>query len=121
MRCVQEWRYDGYVTGDCGAAQGVFAHHHYVDSAASAVSATLTAGMNIDCGSILQQHTVDAVNNESLPLSDGDLDKALTTLFDIQVIIRGRRKLQQKMLARSLASRLVSSYFALTRIVRHCL
>ena len=56
-----EWGFDGYVTGDCGAAEFVFTRHHYTPTAEEAVGAMLRAGMDLDCGSFMVAHAAAAL------------------------------------------------------------
>lgn len=43
------WGWDGVVVSDCGAVANTFATHHYVDSPAAAVAATMNAGTDVEC------------------------------------------------------------------------
>lgn len=45
---------DGYVSGDCGAANGVFNPHQYAANASGAAADSIRAGTDIDCGSNYQ-------------------------------------------------------------------
>ena len=58
-----QWGFDGYITGDCGAARDVYSKHHFAKSPAEAVRDTLTAGMDNDCGNMVNpNHTMEALN-----------------------------------------------------------
>jgi beta-glucosidase-like glycosyl hydrolase len=46
----EEYGFDGYITGDCGAADDVWTAHNYGGDAAGAAAASITAGMDVDCG-----------------------------------------------------------------------
>lgn len=43
------WGFDGYITGDCGAARDVYSTHQYAASPEEDVRDVLTAGMDNDC------------------------------------------------------------------------
>lgn len=45
------WKFDGYVTSDCGAIIGAVKNQGYVDSAVEASALSLEAGVNTNCGS----------------------------------------------------------------------
>ena len=60
-----------YITSDCGAVSDVMKSHGYVNDTASTVTAVLTAGMDTDCGSFMDQQTVAGL------LANGTLDVAL--------------------------------------------
>ena len=40
-----QWKFDGYITGDCGAARDTYSAHHFAQSPTEAVRDTLSAGM----------------------------------------------------------------------------
>ena len=48
----KEWRFDGYITSDCGADVDVWAHHNYTKTPEEAAAAILRAGQDIDCGGL---------------------------------------------------------------------
>jgi beta-glucosidase len=72
------WGFGGYVVGDCGAVEDIFANHHAAPSPEAAAAAALRAGTDLDCGrgyaalgSALEQGLV----------ADTDLDRAVVRLF----------------------------------------
>ncbi|NME67788.1 glycoside hydrolase family 3 C-terminal domain-containing protein [Flammeovirga aprica] len=46
----EQWGFDGYVTSDCGAINGMFYKMKYVKSAPEAAATGLKAGVNLNCG-----------------------------------------------------------------------
>ena len=44
------WKFDGYVTSDCGAVSGVYGKIKYVKTPAEAAAVSLAAGTNLECG-----------------------------------------------------------------------
>lgn len=45
-----KWKFDGYITSDCGAVSGVSGKLKYVKTAAEAAAVSLKAGTNLECG-----------------------------------------------------------------------
>jgi beta-glucosidase-like glycosyl hydrolase len=77
------WKFNGYITGDCGAVDDVQYTHQYTTNTDATCAAVLKAGTDIDCGTFLPAHLqhavqVGAVNNSLL-------DRALTNLFSVQM------------------------------------
>ncbi|MGA9638411.1 glycoside hydrolase family 3 N-terminal domain-containing protein, partial [Flavobacterium sp.] len=50
-----KWKFDGYVTSDCGAVSGVSGKLKYVKTAAEAAAVSLKAGTNLECGTTYDQ------------------------------------------------------------------
>jgi len=44
------WGFNGYITSDCGAADGVGGAHQYSSGDYETLRATIGAGMDVDCG-----------------------------------------------------------------------
>jgi len=84
-----KWKFDGYITADCGAAADVWTAHKYGGSAAGAVAASVKAGMDIDCGSFVAQNGMDAVTNcvncTKGALKMSELDTAVAHLFRLRL------------------------------------
>jgi beta-glucosidase-like glycosyl hydrolase len=57
-----EWGFDGYITSDCEAVKDIEKYHHYTNSTSSTINVTLGAGMDLDCGTMLQKHLMSAVS-----------------------------------------------------------
>ena len=75
--------FDGYITGDCGAAQDVWTAHHFGGDAAGAAAASITAGMDVDCGSFVKQNGAAALSSGKLTAAA--LDKAVGHLFRLRI------------------------------------
>ncbi len=72
------WGFAGYVVGDCGAVDDIFASHHLTPSLAAAAAAALRAGTDLDCGRAY------AALGPALArglIAEADLDRALGRLF----------------------------------------
>lgn len=72
---------DLYITSDCGAVEDVYANHKFVNTSQEAVGVTLRAGMDIDCGSVVQDNLKDALANGHVSLST--VKKALYNQFRV--------------------------------------
>ena len=85
----EKWGFDGYLAGDCGAAEDVWTAHAYGGSAEGAVAESIRAGLDNDCGSFVGKHGVNAVQNctncTGGPLAVADLDKAVAHLFRLRL------------------------------------
>jgi hypothetical protein len=78
-----EWGFDGYIVSDCGATKDVYARHHYTSTPQAAVNATLSAGMDMDCGTFLVQHTRSAL--EAGTVSEAQIDAALRRTLKVRL------------------------------------
>ena len=76
------WGFQGYITSDCGAVSAVINDHHYTSTSDQTCAATLQAGMDIDCGSYLQDNLQAALAAKAVSMDD--VDTALTNQFSVQ-------------------------------------
>ncbi|HDR89448.1 MAG TPA: carbohydrate-binding protein [Bacteroidetes bacterium] len=76
---------DGYVTSDCGAIDDIVRGHHYAENYTQAAAMGIRAGVDIDCGSVYQNHAFKALE-EGL-ITQGEMDKALINIFTIRMRI----------------------------------
>ncbi|KAL5556670.1 hypothetical protein UlMin_038906 [Ulmus minor] len=74
-----EWGFKGYITSDCDAVATVYEYHHYAESPEDAAADVLKAGMDIECGTYLSRHTLEAVKQGKI--QEEDIDRALINLF----------------------------------------
>jgi beta-glucosidase len=72
------WGFDGYVVGDCGAVEDIFANHHAAPSPEAAAAAALRAGTDLDCGRGYAALGSALANGL---VAEADLDRALVRLF----------------------------------------
>eukprot|EP00039_Didymoeca_costata_P022768 m.347311 g.347311 ORF g.347311 m.347311 type:complete len:878 (+) comp32340_c0_seq1:121-2754(+) len=77
--------FEGYITGDCGAAGDVFTAHHYGNTAAEAAAASMKAGMDVDCGNFIATNLPAALSNSSVGFTEEELDKNVARLFAVRV------------------------------------
>ncbi|KAL8225550.1 hypothetical protein R6Q57_018107 [Mikania cordata] len=78
-----QWGFQGYITSDCDAVSIIYDVHKYAKTPEDAVAEVLKAGMDVNCGSYLKNHTKSAVQNKKL--LESDIDRALTNLFTMRM------------------------------------
>ncbi|KAL7932835.1 glycoside hydrolase family 3 protein [Trichoderma chlorosporum] len=74
-----------WVTGDCGAVDGVFSEHHVGQSAAQGVAFALNNGTDLDCGTAYSSNLVSAV--QSNYTTEAQLDQALIRLYGSLIVL----------------------------------
>ncbi|XP_068636980.1 probable beta-D-xylosidase 7 [Aristolochia californica] len=79
----QDWGFYGYVVSDCDAVSIIYGAHHYAKSPEDAAAFVLKAGLDVNCGSFLQEYTKSALGQQKL--SQYDIDRALRNLFSIRM------------------------------------
>ena len=77
-----DWKLDGYVTGDCGAVDNVRDTHHFTRSDQETVKVVLEAGLDIDCGDFIQKAGKSAVLEGFVDVSF--VDRAVKRLLNVQ-------------------------------------
>jgi len=78
-----DWGLQGYVTSDCSAVYLVYTAHQYARTAEDAVAAVLKAGMDVECGNVLQNYTLSAI--EQGKVIESDINRALRNLFSVRM------------------------------------
>ncbi|XP_078444246.1 beta-D-xylosidase 4-like [Wolffia australiana] len=68
-----EWKLNGYIVSDCDSVDVLHNSQHYTKSPEEAAAKAVLAGLDLNCGSFLGQHTKAAVVNGLLKESDVDL------------------------------------------------
>ncbi|GLT64293.1 hypothetical protein SLA2020_367970 [Shorea laevis] len=79
----RRWGFHGYITSDCDAVSIIHDNQGYAKTPEDAVVDVLKAGMDVDCGSYLQNYTKKAVEEKKLPQSE--IDRALRNLFSVRM------------------------------------
>ncbi len=74
-----EWGFAGFVVSDCWALSDIYAHHKLVGTPAEAAARALKAGTDLECGTEVYPHLVEAV--EKGLVSEKAVDQALERLF----------------------------------------
>ncbi|PNT63716.1 hypothetical protein BRADI_4g20240v3, partial [Brachypodium distachyon] len=78
-----DWGLDGYTASDCDAVAIMRDAQRYAQSPEDAVALALKAGLDIDCGTYMQQHAAAAIQQGKI--TEEDIDKALKNLFAIRM------------------------------------
>ncbi|XP_051139873.1 probable beta-D-xylosidase 7 [Andrographis paniculata] len=78
-----DWGFQGYITSDCDAVSLLYEKQKYAKSHEEAVADVLKAGMDVNCGSYLKNHTKSAVQKGKV--SESDIDRALHNLFSVRI------------------------------------
>jgi beta-glucosidase len=85
-----QWKFQGHVVSDCGAVADIHmdSAHHYVKTPEAAVAAAVHAGTDVICdfgsNKTAQPATTVAAVQQGL-LSEAELDRALSRLFDVRL------------------------------------
>jgi len=79
-----DWKFQGFVTSDCGAVDDFFEAkaHHYSPSAAAASATGILAGTDTNCGSTYK--TLPLAIQQGL-LKESDLDRSVIRLFEARM------------------------------------
>jgi len=75
-----EWKFNGQMVTDCGALNDIVSGHKTYSNNVDLAAAAVKAGINMECGDILQKDVMLALNKNLL--TEADVNKALTpTLY----------------------------------------
>jgi beta-glucosidase len=74
-----EWHFFGHIVTDCGALNNILANHEF-KSAPEVAAAAMKAGVDLECGNILQKDVLAAVNQHLL--SEAVVDSALVATMN---------------------------------------
>ncbi|XP_038979224.1 beta-xylosidase/alpha-L-arabinofuranosidase 2-like isoform X1 [Phoenix dactylifera] len=74
-----DWKLNGYIVSDCDSVDVLYNQQHYTKTPEDAAAVTILAGLDLNCGSFLGQHTQAAV--KAGKLKESDVDKAITSNF----------------------------------------
>ena len=72
------WGFAGYVVGDCGAVDDIFASHHSAPSSEAAAAMAVRAGTDLDCG---RAYAALGPALAAGLVTEAELDRALVRLF----------------------------------------
>ncbi|KAF8024901.1 hypothetical protein BT93_F1906 [Corymbia citriodora subsp. variegata] len=79
----RQWSFHGYITSDCDAVSIIYESQGYAKTPEDAVADVLKAGMDVNCGTYLQNHTKSAVEQKKVSVSE--IDRALHNLFSVRM------------------------------------
>ena len=72
----KEWNFKGHIVTDCGALDDIYSGHKVIDSKIDLAAAAIKAGINLECGGILQSQVMEAIQLKKL--TEEDVNKALS-------------------------------------------
>ncbi|AQK74984.1 putative beta-D-xylosidase 7 [Zea mays] len=79
----QDWGFYGYITSDCDAVAIIHDAQGYAKTAEDAVADVLKAGMDVNCGSYVQDHGASALQQGKI--TEQDINRALHNLFAVRM------------------------------------
>ncbi|KAK3141365.1 hypothetical protein QOZ80_4BG0332950 [Eleusine coracana subsp. coracana] len=74
-----DWKLNGYISSDCDSVDVLYNNQHYTKTPEDAAALSIKAGLDLNCGNFLAQHTVAAV--QAGKLTESDVDRAITNNF----------------------------------------
>jgi beta-glucosidase len=77
-----EWRFNGYVTSDCGAVADIFLQHRVVSSMEAAAADAVKAGTELDCGD--EYKALLGAVKQGL-IGEREIDVAVGRLFEARI------------------------------------
>lgn len=78
-----EWHFKGHIVTDCGALDDILVRHKVINTKEELAAAAIKAGVNLECGGVLQKDVQAAINKGLL--KDADVDSALSGIIRTQM------------------------------------
>ncbi|MBA0563050.1 hypothetical protein Golob_008056 [Gossypium lobatum] len=78
-----QWKLDGYIASDCDSVGVFYNTQHYTTTPEQAAADAIKAGLDLDCGPFLAQHSEDAVKQGLL--NEVDINNALVNTLRVQM------------------------------------
>ncbi|XP_042519498.1 beta-xylosidase/alpha-L-arabinofuranosidase 2-like [Macadamia integrifolia] len=78
-----EWQLNGYIVSDCDSVAVLYGAQHYTKTPEEAAAKSILAGLDLNCGTFLGQHTEAAV--KAGLLNESAVDKAISNNFATQM------------------------------------
>ncbi|GMI69464.1 beta-xylosidase 2, BETA-XYLOSIDASE 2 [Hibiscus trionum] len=78
-----QWKLDGYIVSDCDSVGVFYNTQHYTATPEQAAADAIKAGLDLDCGPFLAQHSEDAVKQGLL--NEVDINNALANTLRVQM------------------------------------
>lgn len=78
-----EWGFKGHIVTDCGALDDIITGHKMINSREELAAAAIKAGINLECGGVLQSEVMNAINKGLI--TEADVNKALTGTLRTQI------------------------------------
>ncbi|XP_042493015.1 beta-xylosidase/alpha-L-arabinofuranosidase 2-like [Macadamia integrifolia] len=74
-----DWKLNGYIVSDCDSVDVIYNTQHYTKTPEEAAAKSILAGLDLDCGSFLSQHTEAALKGGYL--NESAIDKGISNNF----------------------------------------
>ncbi|KAA8536488.1 hypothetical protein F0562_028966 [Nyssa sinensis] len=74
-----KWKLNGYIVSDCDSLDVFYNSQHYTKTPEEAAAKAILAGLDLDCGSFLAQHTEAAVTGGLV--TESSIDRAISNNF----------------------------------------
>ncbi|XVF32874.1 hypothetical protein REPUB_Repub17cG0120500 [Reevesia pubescens] len=78
-----KWKLNGYIVSDCDSVGVYYDTQHYTSTPEEAAADAIRAGLDLDCGPFLAQHSEDAVKTGLL--NEADVNSALGNTLKVQM------------------------------------
>lgn len=78
-----EWNFQGHVVTDCGALNDIYSSHKTYPTTVEVAAAAIKAGVDLECGNILQKDVMKAIDQKLL--SKADVDSALAHILRTEI------------------------------------
>ncbi len=79
----KEWNFQGHVVTDCGALNDIYSSHKTYPNTVEVAAAAIRSGVDIECGNILQNDLMKAIDQKLL--TENDIDSALAHILRTEV------------------------------------
>jgi beta-glucosidase len=76
---IRQWHFRGYLVNDCGALNDILTGHRTMSSPVKVAAAAIKAGIDLDCGDLLQSDALKAVDQHLL--TEQEIDSSLAPLL----------------------------------------
>ncbi|KAF9611123.1 hypothetical protein IFM89_027067, partial [Coptis chinensis] len=74
-----KWKLNGYIVSDCDSVEVLYNSQHYTKTPEQAAAVSILAGLDLDCGSFLGEHTEAALKGGLV--KESDIDRAISNNF----------------------------------------
>ncbi|MBC7422890.1 MAG: glycoside hydrolase family 3 C-terminal domain-containing protein, partial [Ferruginibacter sp.] len=79
----KEWGFKGHIVTDCGALDDIIGGHKVIGSREELAAAAIKAGINLECGGVLQTEVQNAIDKGLI--NETDVDNALRGSLSTQI------------------------------------
>ncbi|HEY6083447.1 MAG TPA: glycoside hydrolase family 3 C-terminal domain-containing protein, partial [Chitinophagaceae bacterium] len=78
----KEWHFNGYILNDCGALDDIISGHKTMSDPVEVAAAAIKAGIDLDCGGLLQHAAMKAVERHLL--TEREIDSSLLAILNTE-------------------------------------